>query len=47
MPGKQIPLIMEIIGRIVSPDDRKRKYSDYKILMISVILQVFGISVQN
>ena len=28
MPEKHIPLIMDIIDNIVSPDSRKRKYSD-------------------
>jgi len=37
MPEKQIPLVMEFIGKIVSPDDRKRKYSDCQILKIPLI----------
>ena len=28
MPSQQISLIMEITDNIVSPDDRKRKYTD-------------------
>ena len=29
MPDKHIPLIMDIIDNIVSPDSRRRKYSWY------------------
>jgi len=44
MPEQQIPLIMEFIDKIVSPDDRKRKSSDGQILKILALLQVFSIS---
>jgi hypothetical protein len=47
MPSKHIPLIMEIIDNIVSPDDRKRKYSDRQILKILVLLQIYGISYRS
>ena len=47
MPEKQIPLIMEIIDKIVSPDDRKRKYSDCQILKMLVLLHIFGISYRS
>ena len=47
MPSKHIPLIMEIIDNIVSPDDRKRKYSDRQIIKILVLLQIFGISYRS
>ena len=39
-----IPLIMEIIDNIVSPDDRRGKYSDKQILKILILLWIFGIS---
>jgi hypothetical protein len=38
---------MEIIDNIVSPDDRKRKYSDRQILKILVLLQIYGISYRS
>ena len=41
MPEKHIPLIMDIIDNIVSPDSRRRKYSDKQIL---ILLQIFSIS---
>jgi len=47
MPTKHIPLIMEIIDNIVSPDDRRRKYSDRQILKILVVLQISGISYRS
>ena len=47
MPTKHIPLIMEIIDNIVSPDDRRRKYSDRQILKILVLLQIYGISYRS
>ena len=43
MPSKHIPLIMELIDNIVSPDERKRKYSNKQILKILVMLQIFSI----
>ncbi|MFG1449691.1 MAG: hypothetical protein AAE983_03495 [Thermoplasmataceae archaeon] len=47
MPGKHIPLIMEIIGNIVSPDDRKRKYTDRLVLKILLLLHISGISYRS
>ena len=44
MPEKHIPLIMEIIDKIVSPDNRKRKYTDRQILKVLIVLQIFNIS---
>ena len=47
MPEKHIPLIMDIIDNIVSPDSRKRKYSDKQILKILILLQIFNISYRS
>jgi transposase len=47
MPEKHIPLIMDIIDNIVSPDTRIRKYSDRKILKILILLQIFNISYRS
>ena len=47
MPDKLIPLIMDIIDNIVSPDSRRRKYSDKQILKILVLLQIFNISYRS
>ena len=47
MPEKHIPLIMGIIDNIVSPDSRKRKYSDKQILKILILLQIFNISYRS
>ncbi len=47
MPSKHIPLIMEIIDNIVSPDDRKRKYTDRQILKILILLQISDISYRS
>ena len=47
MPEQHIPLIMEIIDNIVSPDERKRKYSDKQILKILILLQIFNISYRS
>ena len=47
MPDKHILLIMEIMDNIVSPDDRKRKYTDRQILKILVVLQIFSISYRS
>jgi hypothetical protein len=38
---------MEVIDNIVSPDDRRRKYSDKQILKILVLLQIFSISYRS
>ena len=46
MPTKQIPFIMNMIDKIVSPDDRKRKYSDRQIIKVLVLLNMFTISIQ-
>ena len=47
MPDKHIPLIMDIIDNIVSPDSRRRKYSDKQILKILILLQIFNISYRS
>ena len=47
MPSQHIPLIMDLIDNIVSPDERKRKYSDKQILKILILLQIFNISYQS
>ena len=47
MPEQHIPLIMEIIDKIVSPDERKRKFTDGQILKILIMLQIFGISYRS
>ena len=35
---------MEIIDNIVSPDNRKRKYTDRQIVKTLIVLQIFNIS---
>ncbi|MCL4335582.1 MAG: hypothetical protein M1402_05750 [Candidatus Thermoplasmatota archaeon] len=47
MPTQHIPLIMELIDNIVSPDQRRRKYSDRQILKILILLQIFNISYRS
>ena len=47
MPKQHIPLIMEIMDRIVSPDERKRKFTDRQILKILILLQIFRISYRS
>ena len=47
MPTQHIPLIMELIDNIVSPHQRRRKYTDRQILKILVLLQIFGISYRS
>ena len=47
MPEKHIPLIMDIIDNIVSPDTRIRKYTDRQILKILILLQIFNISYRS
>ncbi|WP_298277051.1 hypothetical protein [Ferroplasma sp.] len=47
MPPQQIPLIMEIIDNIVSPDNRKRKYTDRQIVKTLIVLQIFNISYRS
>ena len=47
MPDKHIPLIMDIIDNIVSPDSRRRKYSEKQILKILILLQIFNISYRS
>ena len=47
MPEQHIPLIMELIDNIVSPDDRKRKYTDRQILKILILLQISDISYRS
>ena len=38
---------MDIIDNIVSPDSRRRKYSDKQILKILILLQIFNISYRS
>ncbi len=38
---------MDIIDNIVSPDQRRRKFSDRQILIILVLLQIFNISYRS
>jgi len=47
MPSKRIPLIMNLIDKIVSPDERKRKYTDRQIVKILMLLQIFHISYRS
>ncbi len=47
MPEQHILLIMEIIDKIVSPDDRKRKFTDRQIVKILILLQIFRISYRS
>ncbi len=44
MPEQYIPSIKESIDKIVSPDDRNRKYTDRQILKVLIVLQIFNIS---
>jgi len=47
MQRAHIPLIMNMIDKIVSPDKRKRKYTDRQIVKILVLLQIFRISYRS
>ena len=47
MPEQHIPLIMEFIDKIVSPDDRKRKFTDRQIVKNLILLQIFRISYRS
>ena len=47
MPSKHIPPIMELIDNIVSPDHKRRKYSDKQILKILILLQISDISYRS
>ena len=47
MPEKHIPLVMDIIDNIVSPDSRRRKYSDKHLLKIMILFQIFNISYRS
>ncbi len=47
MPEKHIPLIMEIIDKIVAPDYRMRKYTDRQIVKLLTVLQIFNISYKS
>ena len=47
MPDKHIPLIIDIIDNIGSPDSRRRKYSDRQILKILILLLIFNISYRS
>ena len=47
MHEQHIPLIIEIIDKIVSVDDRKRKYTDRQIVKILIVLQIFNISYRS
>jgi len=43
MSEKHIPSIIEIIEKIVSLEDRKRKYTDRQITKTLIVLQTFNI----
>jgi len=47
MQRGHIPLIMNMIDKIVSPDKRKRKYTDMRIVKILMLLQIFHISYRS
>ena len=47
MHSQHVPMIMEIIDNIVSPDERRRKYSDRQILKVLVLLQLFRVSYRS
>jgi hypothetical protein len=47
MPEQHIPLIMDLIDNIVSPDERKRKFTDRQIMKILILLQIFRISYRS
>lgn len=47
MPEQHIPLIMKIIDKIVSLDDRMRKYTDRQIVKVLIVLQSFNISYRS
>ena len=47
MQNKHISLIMHMIDNIVSPDERKRKFTDRQIMKILVLLNIFGISYRS
>jgi len=47
MQRAHIPLIMNMIDKIVSPDKRKRKYTDMRIVKILMLLQIFHISYRS
>ena len=47
MPEQHIPLIIQIIDKIVSPDDRKRKYTDRQIVKVLIVLQILNISYRS
>jgi len=47
MQRGHIPLIMNMIDKIVSPDERKRKYTDRQIVKILMLLQIFHISYRS
>ena len=47
MHEQHIPLVIQIIDKIVSPDDRKRKYTDRQIVKVLIVLQIFNISYRS
>ena len=47
MHEQHIPLVIQIIDKIVSPDDRKRKYTDRQIVKTLIVLQIFNISYRS
>lgn len=47
MPEQHIPLVIQIIDNIVSPDNRKRKCKDRGIVKILFVLQIFNISYRS
>jgi len=41
MPEQHMTLVIEITDKIVSPDYRERRYPDFHILRMLVLLQTF------
>ncbi len=47
MSTEHIPRLIALIDKIVSPDQRMRKYSDRQIVKILILLQIFHISYRS
>ena len=47
MLTQHIPRLIALIDKIVSPDQRMRKYSDRQIVKILILLQIFHISYRS
>ena len=46
MTARYIPVIMDLVDKIIS-EDRKRKYSNALIIKILLITQIYGISYRS